>query len=101
MPSCPLVVIEDCGGQRRGMSLCPGPPLHPLLVTKHLGEDDEQVVIVVPLPLSLRSLPSSVLPHHPHLLPFPFGSDVVVVVLDLGGVIVVGGHDMAAVSGVV
>ena len=91
MPSCPLVVIEDCGGL----------PLHPLLATKHPGEDDEQVVVVVPLPLSSRSLPSSVLPHHPHLLPFPFGSDVAVVVLDLGGVVVVGGHDVAAVSGVV
>ena len=69
--------------------VAPCPP-SPLVLTENAGNKDVQVILVIPAPLSPYSLPLSVLPHHPHLLPFPFGSDVVVVGLDMGGVVVVG-----------
>ena len=42
--------------------------------------------------------PSSILPHHPHLLLFPFGSDVAMVALDVGGVQRMGGGGDVALS---
>ena len=41
--------------------------------------------------LSPFPCPSSILPHRPHLLLFPFGSDVAMVALDVGGVRHMGG----------
>ena len=86
---CAILPLHQLWGATTYSVVAPCPP-SPLALTKNPGNDDDLVVVVIPAPLSPYSLPSSVLPHHPHLLLFPFGSDVVVVVLDMGSVVVVG-----------
>ena len=86
---CAILPLRQLWGAMTGYVVAPCPP-SPLVLTKNPGNNDDQVVVIIPAPLSPYSLPSSILPHHPHLLPFPFGSDVVVVALDMGSVIVVG-----------
>ena len=86
---CAILPLRQLWGAMTGYVVAPCPP-SPLVLTKNPGNDDDQVVVVIPAPLSPYSLPSSILPHHSHLLPFPFGSDVVVVALDMGSVIIVG-----------
>ena len=95
---CAILPLHQLWGAMAGYVVAPCPP-SPLVLTKNPGNNDDQVVVVIPAPLSLYSLPSSVLPHHPHLLLFPFGSDVVVVALDMGSVIVVGQRCWASLGG--
>ena len=87
---CAILPLHQLWGAMAGYVVAPCPP-SPLVLTKNPGNNDDQVVVVIPAPLSLYSLPSSVLPHHPHLLLFLFGSDVAMVAFDVVGVRRMGG----------
>ena len=77
MPPCRR---QELQGTTTYPIVVPRPP-SPLVLTKDPGDDDDLLVVVLS-PLPSHSPPPSVLPHCPHLLLFPFGSDVVVVALD-------------------
>ena len=59
---------------------CPLPSIPPGVDKSSGGR--QRLACRRPFPPPLAFSPPSVLPHHPHLLLFPFGSDVAVVALD-------------------